>query len=90
MKKGTFTTQGIPKWADEWVAKLTTTEKFALMSAADELLFDELVGFLSANIAFIIQNMDEEVKSATFGLSRPFSPEEEAKVRKDNPWAEEE
>lgn len=60
------------------------------MAAANELLFDELVSFLAATIAHYIQSLPDAVKSATFGLSRPFTPEEEAKVRSENPWAEEE
>ena len=57
-------------------------------SAAADLGFKRLVTLCAARFACIIKQLSDEEYAATFGLSREFTPEEEAKVREAYKWAE--
>ena len=59
---------------------MSLSDHFELLKAADELQFDQLTDFMAAVIAHYYVMLPEEVKAATFALSRDFTPEEEAQV----------
>ncbi|KAA0167177.1 hypothetical protein FNF27_03101 [Cafeteria roenbergensis] len=88
-KTKSLTEQGVPAWASEFNDSIPLAEKFELLQAADEVQFEGLVELMACSIAKVYVDMDPKVKAATFALSRDYTPEEEAAIRKEETWAEE-
>lgn len=78
----------------EWYANFTTqlehSDLFELILAANYMNIAPLMNLACATIANMIQGMTVEEIRKTFNITNDFSPEEEAKIREENKWAEEE
>ena len=61
---------------------------FNLMLVANDLNIKPLLDITCAKVASMIKGKTPREIRATFNIADDFTPEEEAKVRADNPWLE--
>jgi len=95
LKTSSLTDSGVPEWAVQWITdaikvdgKEDLNKLFDLMNASNELIYNTLTELTCAFTAAKLKDMDDKVFYATFGLTRDFTPEEEADVRASNKWVE--
>ncbi|XP_004488771.1 SKP1-like protein 14 [Cicer arietinum] len=70
----------------EFVKEMTNEEVKVLFLAANYLNVERLFDFLSQIIANRIENKSVEYVRKFFGVESDFTPEEEAKLRRENSW----
>ena len=76
---------------DEWDAKYIDVKQdllFEIILAANYLDIKDLLDLSCAKVASLIKGKTPAEIRKTFNITEDFTPEEEAKVRKDNPWLE--
>lgn len=78
--------------ADEWDVKFIEMEKMDelidLVVAANFLDIEGLLNLGCAKIASMIKDRSVEDIRELFGIENDFTPEEEARIREENSWAE--
>ncbi|CAL5085725.1 unnamed protein product [Urochloa decumbens] len=78
------------EWDRKLVDKLTMDALFDLLLAANFLDIKGLLGVASQKVADMIQSKSPAQVRTIFGIANDFTPEEEAEIRKESPWAYEE
>ena len=76
----------------QWFAKfvdLPQAELFELMLAANFLDIKSLLDLCSAKLASWITSYSVEEIREFFGIENDYTPEEEAKIKEENMWAQE-
>ncbi|CAG9317924.1 unnamed protein product [Blepharisma stoltei] len=77
----------LPAWDVDFL-NLETEMIFELILAANFLCISPLLDLLCAKLASLLKDKtSEEIRSA-FHIKNDFTPEEEAKIREENLWAE--
>lgn len=77
----------------QWYADFTNVEQdtlFELILAANYMDIKPLLDLTCATIASLIKGKTPEEIRRTFNIVNDFTPEEEANVREENKWCEEE
>ncbi|CAN6206139.1 unnamed protein product [Urochloa humidicola] len=77
----------LAEWDRELVDKLAMDALFDLLLAANFLDIKGLLGVASQKVADMIQSKSPAQVRTIFGIANDFTPEEEAEIRKENPWA---
>ncbi|CAL5071672.1 unnamed protein product [Urochloa decumbens] len=80
----------LAEWDRKLVDKLTMDALFDLLLAANFLDIKGLLGVASQKVADTIQSKSPAQVRTIFGIANDFTPEEEAEIRKESPWAYEE
>merc|ERR1711939_1020938 len=76
---------------DEWDAKYIDVEQellFEIILAANYLDIKSLLDLSCAKVASMIKGKTPAEIRKTFNITEDFTPQEEIKVRVDNPWLE--
>ena len=77
----------------QWYADFTNVEQdtlFELILAANYMDIKPLLDLTCATVASLIKGKTPEEIRRTFNIVNDFTPEEEAHVREENKWCEEE
>jgi S-phase kinase-associated protein 1 len=76
----------------EWYASFLDREAdhlFDLVLAANYMEVQPLIDLTCASVAAAVKDKTKQELYAAFGITTDFTPEEEAKIRAENKWAEE-
>lgn len=91
----TDTTTGLPanipelsEWDKEYAEGMTQDQKFAVILAANYLESKTLLEILCRSVANSVLGKTPKEIYAMYGVEKELTPEEEAEVRKENPWLE--
>ena len=79
-------TDHVSKWDAEFVGSLDHDTQFRLVTAANYLDISSLIDLCLTQLACLIKDKEPEEIRKTFGIDTPTTPEEEQKIREDNPW----
>ena len=82
------TTDDISPWDMEF-CNVDQATLFELILVANYLDIKPLLDLTCKSVAYMIKGKTAEEIRATFNIKNDFSPEEEAKVRKENEWCDE-
>lgn len=74
-------------WTRSFLVDLSTEELYDLTMAGNYLGFPPVLDACCGRIADMIKGKTVEEIRETFGIVNDFTPEEEARVRKDHEWA---
>jgi S-phase kinase-associated protein 1 len=74
-------------WDREFVSELDVAGLFDVMLAAHYLDYKWLLDLLCKGVADMMEGMTTEQIRAAFGIVNDFTPEEEAEIARENPWA---
>ncbi|KAF8679235.1 hypothetical protein HU200_046009 [Digitaria exilis] len=77
----------LAEWDRKLVDNLSTNALFDLLLATNFLDIKGLLGVASQKVADMIQSKTPEQVRTIFGIANDFTPEEEAKIRGESPWA---
>ncbi|KAF8668802.1 hypothetical protein HU200_051999 [Digitaria exilis] len=77
----------LAEWDRKLVDNLTTNALFDLLLASNFLDIKGLLGVASQKVADMIQSKTPAQVRTIFGIANDFTPEEEAKIRGESPWA---
>lgn len=80
---------GLDAWYVTYITGIPILEVFDVLRAADFLNLAELMDLASARLAFHYLQWSAYEKKAIFFAGRDLTPEEEAKLREEHKWAEE-
>lgn len=81
-------TDDIPQWDQEFL-KVDQGTLFELIQAANFLDIKGLLDVTCKTVANMIKGKSPEEIRKTFNIANDFTPEEEATIREENKWAEE-
>ena len=81
-------TDDIPQWDQEFL-KVDQGTLFELIQAANYLDIKGLLDVTCKTVANMIKGKSPEEIRKTFNITNDFTPEEEAVIREENKWAEE-
>jgi S-phase kinase-associated protein 1 len=74
-------------WDKEFVSRLDVAGLYDVIMAAHYLDYERLLDLLCKAVADIMAGKTTEQIRATFGIKNDFTPEEEAEIARENPWA---
>jgi S-phase kinase-associated protein 1 len=86
-------TSNMAEVVQDWYASFVNVEQavlFELILAANYMDIKPLLDLTCATVASLIKGKTPEEIRRTFGIVNDFTPEEEAQVRDENKWCEEE
>jgi len=87
LNKPSFTDIILDPWDIDFVKRFTMEEYNELMAAADFLNFTPVIDLMSAYIASQLKGKEVENLLEEWGITEEFTPEEEDKLKQENPWA---
>merc|ERR1719263_1061636 len=87
IKRGNLADSNVSEWDCEFLI-VKQTDLFELILAANYLDIKPLLDLTCAQVASMIKGRTPDEIRKIFNISSDFTPEEEIKVRADNPWLE--
>ena len=87
LNKESFTDIIVDPWDIDFVKRFSMDQYNELMAAADFLNFTPVLDLMSAYIASQLRGKDVETLLQEWNVTHEFTPEEEDKLKQENPWA---
>ncbi|XP_057544452.1 SKP1-like protein 14 [Amaranthus tricolor] len=77
----------LENWDKKFVNRMDQNTLFGVINAADYLYVQPLMDLTCKTVAHRIKDLSVEKIREIFNIKNDFTPEEEAKLRKENQWA---